>query len=185
MKLKTEFEMDLLARRAAVTPRGIPMITDAVIESGAGAMLLDQEGREFIDFAGGIGVMNVGHCQPVGRRSDSTSRPRSCCTHAFTSRPTNRMSRSAKSWSSCCRTATGNEGDAGQFRRRSGRERHQDRSSGHQPIGHHLLHRGLSRSHDDGHVVDVEVRLQDGLRSVCSGSLPACRFRITIATAMG
>ena len=27
-----------------------------------GAILRDVDGREFIDFAGGIGVMNVGHC---------------------------------------------------------------------------------------------------------------------------
>ncbi len=34
------------------------------IESGKGAMLTDVDGREYIDFAGGIGVMNVGHSHP-------------------------------------------------------------------------------------------------------------------------
>jgi len=34
------------------------------IESGRGAVLRDVDGREFIDFAGGIGVMNIGHSHP-------------------------------------------------------------------------------------------------------------------------
>jgi len=55
---------DLLARREAVVPRGIPRATQAVVTSGRGAALLDPEGRTLIDFAGGIGVMNAGHCQP-------------------------------------------------------------------------------------------------------------------------
>ncbi len=55
---------DLIARRQAVTPRGIPMATTAAVVSGNGSLLIDVEGREFIDFASGIGVMNVGHGQP-------------------------------------------------------------------------------------------------------------------------
>lgn len=34
------------------------------IESGKGALLYDVEGREYIDFTGGIAVMNVGHSHP-------------------------------------------------------------------------------------------------------------------------
>jgi len=34
------------------------------IESGKGAMLTDVDGRDYIDFAGGIGVMNIGHSHP-------------------------------------------------------------------------------------------------------------------------
>jgi 4-aminobutyrate aminotransferase / (S)-3-amino-2-methylpropionate transaminase / 5-aminovalerate transaminase len=59
-----ETSSDLLARRAAVTPRGIPMVTSAVVTSGSGATLTDSDGNQLIDFAGGIGVMSVGHCQP-------------------------------------------------------------------------------------------------------------------------
>jgi len=36
----------------------------AFVASGKGAMLTDVDGREIIDFAGGIGVMNVGHSAP-------------------------------------------------------------------------------------------------------------------------
>ena len=59
-----EINEDLIARRAAVTPRGIPMVTSTVAASARGAILTGVDGQEFIDFAGGIGVMNVGHCQP-------------------------------------------------------------------------------------------------------------------------
>ncbi len=55
---------DLIARRLAVTPRGIPMSTSAVVDSAHGATLIGLDGSELIDFASGIGVMNAGHCQP-------------------------------------------------------------------------------------------------------------------------
>lgn len=55
---------DLISRRAAVTPRGISMVTPIVVDSACGAVLTDIEGRQYIDFVGGIGVMNVGHGQP-------------------------------------------------------------------------------------------------------------------------
>lgn len=38
---------------------------DAVIVRGEGAVLFDEEGREYIDCAAGIGVANVGHCHPA------------------------------------------------------------------------------------------------------------------------
>ena len=43
---------------------GVGSTTTAFIESARGAILQDVEGREYIDFAGGIGVMNIGHCHP-------------------------------------------------------------------------------------------------------------------------
>ena len=43
---------------------GVGSTTTNYIESARGALLRDVEGREFIDFAGGIGVMNIGHCHP-------------------------------------------------------------------------------------------------------------------------
>lgn len=58
-------QQDLIARRQAVTPRGIPMVTSATVTSGKGALLATPDGREMIDFAGGIGATNVGHCPPA------------------------------------------------------------------------------------------------------------------------
>jgi len=43
---------------------GVGSTTTNYIESARGALLRDVEGREFIDFAGGIAVMNIGHCHP-------------------------------------------------------------------------------------------------------------------------
>jgi 4-aminobutyrate aminotransferase/(S)-3-amino-2-methylpropionate transaminase len=40
------------------------MVTTATVASAKGARLRDAEGAELIDFAGGIGVMNVGHGHP-------------------------------------------------------------------------------------------------------------------------
>jgi 4-aminobutyrate aminotransferase/(S)-3-amino-2-methylpropionate transaminase len=60
-----EINDHLIARRAAVTPRGIPMVTPTIVASAEGAILTGADGQEIIDFAGGIGVLNVGHCQPT------------------------------------------------------------------------------------------------------------------------
>ncbi len=43
---------------------GVGITTTNFIESAQGAILRDIEGNEFIDFAGGIAVMNVGHSHP-------------------------------------------------------------------------------------------------------------------------
>jgi 4-aminobutyrate aminotransferase/(S)-3-amino-2-methylpropionate transaminase len=54
---------DLLARRAAITPKGLPQSTLATATRARGAIIIDADGNELIDFVGGIGVMNAGHCQ--------------------------------------------------------------------------------------------------------------------------
>jgi 4-aminobutyrate aminotransferase / (S)-3-amino-2-methylpropionate transaminase / 5-aminovalerate transaminase len=51
----------LLARRARAVPRGVPATTPIAIVHAEGAVLTDADGNRLIDFAGGIGVMNVGH----------------------------------------------------------------------------------------------------------------------------
>ena len=45
-------------------PPGHGSITSSYVVSAKGALVRDVEGREFIDFASGIGVMNVGHSHP-------------------------------------------------------------------------------------------------------------------------
>jgi 4-aminobutyrate aminotransferase len=54
----------LMARKAAATPRGVGVMGAFFAERAQGAELWDAEGRRFIDFAGGIAVMNVGHGHP-------------------------------------------------------------------------------------------------------------------------
>ncbi|GAB4246209.1 MAG: 4-aminobutyrate--2-oxoglutarate transaminase [Thermoleophilia bacterium] len=45
-------------------PRGPFNVTELFAAQAKGATITDVEGREYIDFAGGIGVMAVGHCHP-------------------------------------------------------------------------------------------------------------------------
>jgi len=50
--------------RSKVVARGYSSATSCYVESARGAVVRDVDGREFIDFAGGIGVMSVGHSHP-------------------------------------------------------------------------------------------------------------------------
>jgi len=50
--------------KTEVISEGVGITTTNFIQSAQGAIMRDVEGREFIDFAGGIAVMNVGHSHP-------------------------------------------------------------------------------------------------------------------------
>jgi len=50
--------------RTKFIAKGIGSATPCYISHGRGAILVDVEGKEYIDFAGGIAVMNVGHSHP-------------------------------------------------------------------------------------------------------------------------
>lgn len=50
--------------RNTYIPAGHASTTNLYVESARGAVIRDVEGREYIDFAGGIAVMNVGHSHP-------------------------------------------------------------------------------------------------------------------------
>jgi 4-aminobutyrate aminotransferase/(S)-3-amino-2-methylpropionate transaminase len=54
----------LTERRRRAVPRGLATAAPIYAAQGSGALLEDVEGRQFIDFAGGIGVLNVGQCHP-------------------------------------------------------------------------------------------------------------------------
>src|ERR1700681_2916754 len=58
----TEAELTELRRR--YIPRGITTAHPLVADHARGAELWDVAGRRYIDFAGGIGVMNVGQSHP-------------------------------------------------------------------------------------------------------------------------
>lgn len=56
---------NLTARRAAVMPKAAAFFNEqATIATASGATITDADGRRLIDFAGGIGVCNSGHCNP-------------------------------------------------------------------------------------------------------------------------
>lgn len=54
----------LMARRHAAVPRGVGQAHNIFIARGKNAEFWDVEGRRYIDFAGGIAVLNTGHCHP-------------------------------------------------------------------------------------------------------------------------
>lgn len=54
----------LSARRNQAIPRGISHAVPFYVQSAKGALLTDVDGNTFIDFSGGIGVLNVGHANP-------------------------------------------------------------------------------------------------------------------------
>ena len=55
----------LLAARHAAVARGVATAHPVFIDRAEGARVWDVEGREYLDFAGGIGVLNVGHAHPA------------------------------------------------------------------------------------------------------------------------
>ncbi len=55
---------DLHELRSKVIAKGNASGTDKYIAHASGAIITDVEGQEYIDFAGGIAVMNVGHSHP-------------------------------------------------------------------------------------------------------------------------
>ncbi|WP_299784047.1 4-aminobutyrate--2-oxoglutarate transaminase [uncultured Roseobacter sp.] len=54
----------LLARREAAVPRGVASAAPVFAERAENAELWDVEGKRYIDFAGGIAVLNTGHRHP-------------------------------------------------------------------------------------------------------------------------
>ncbi len=55
---------ELLARREAAVPRGAANVTTLFAARARNAEIWDVEGNRYIDFAGGIGVLNTGHLHP-------------------------------------------------------------------------------------------------------------------------
>jgi 4-aminobutyrate aminotransferase/(S)-3-amino-2-methylpropionate transaminase len=55
---------DLLSRRQAAVPRGVATAYPVFAARAANSEIWDVEGRRFIDFAGGIAVLNTGHRHP-------------------------------------------------------------------------------------------------------------------------
>jgi 4-aminobutyrate aminotransferase/(S)-3-amino-2-methylpropionate transaminase len=52
----------LMERRRAAVPRGVGQAHEVFIARAVNAEIWDVEGRRYIDFAGGIAVLNTGHC---------------------------------------------------------------------------------------------------------------------------
>jgi len=55
---------ELWARREAAMPRGVGSATHLFVDHAENSEMWDVEGKRYIDFAGGIGVLNTGHRHP-------------------------------------------------------------------------------------------------------------------------
>jgi len=55
----------LMARRKAAIPRGVGQSHEVFIARGENAEIWDVEGKRYVDFAGGIAVLNTGHRHPA------------------------------------------------------------------------------------------------------------------------
>src|SRR5260370_3895693 len=55
---------ELLARRQEFVARGVASTMNVFAAKADGAIIEDVDGNRYIDFAGGVGVMNIGHARP-------------------------------------------------------------------------------------------------------------------------
>ncbi len=68
MKLNQLKSEQLLERRKNTVANGVGVFNTATVAHAEGAIITDIDGNRLIDFAGGIGVVNAGHCpEPVVR----------------------------------------------------------------------------------------------------------------------
>jgi 4-aminobutyrate aminotransferase/(S)-3-amino-2-methylpropionate transaminase len=56
---------EIVARREAATPRGAAKLTPLALAHAQGATVTDVDGNTLLDFAGGIGMLAVGHNHPA------------------------------------------------------------------------------------------------------------------------
>ena len=54
----------VIERRERVVPNAIKCVYPCVMKQASGAMIEDMDGNYFLDWIGGVGVLNVGHCHP-------------------------------------------------------------------------------------------------------------------------
>lgn len=62
--VKSPQSLTLHERRMKAVPKAPYNISQVYVESAQGATVYDVDGNRYIDFAGGIGIQNVGHCHP-------------------------------------------------------------------------------------------------------------------------
>ncbi len=82
--------LDLVERRRKVVARGVGQFAgDTTAASASGALITDLDDRELIDFAGGIGVMNVGHANEkvVAAIREQAGKLVHTCIHVATYEP--------------------------------------------------------------------------------------------------
>ena len=153
----------VLAARERYVAAGVAT-PELVVDRAEGARVWDVDGREYIDFAGGLGCQNTGHGLPP-RSPRSTSRSTATCTSASWSACTSRTWRSAAGSPSSRPAGATNRRAARQLGRRGDRERGQDRARRDRPPRCRRLRPRLPRTHaahddDDEQGRPVQARLR-------------------------
>ncbi|MBV8435442.1 MAG: 4-aminobutyrate--2-oxoglutarate transaminase [Candidatus Eremiobacteraeota bacterium] len=87
--MQTVHPLNVNDRRAAAVPRGVSVAHPISVERAAGARVWDAAGRSYIDFIGGIGVLNAGHAHPkiVAAIADQAARLTHACFQVTTYEP--------------------------------------------------------------------------------------------------
>ena len=93
----------LLKLRSDYISGGVGTVTTQFAESAQGAILRDVEGKEYIDFAGGIAVMNVGHSHPkvVSAIKEQAEKLAHTCFMVNPCESAVRLAENRKSWIPC------------------------------------------------------------------------------------
>ncbi len=159
-------------RRRKAVARGVATMTPVYAAAAHGAVLEDVDGNRFIDFTGGLGVLNAGHTPPsvVQAVKDQVERYLHTCQHAVMNEPyvavaeaLNRITPGDYDK----RTMLVNSG------RRGDRERGQDRPRRHRPPGRGRVRQRLPRPHPAGPGHDRQGDpVQAGLPAVPERGLP-------------
>lgn len=55
---------EMIRRRKEAVPDAIRCVYPCVMKRAEGAIIEDVDGNRFLDFVGGVGVLNIGHCHP-------------------------------------------------------------------------------------------------------------------------
>ncbi len=79
----------LQAERERYLPRGVYTYHPIYPASGSGAEITDVDGNTYLDFAGGIGTLNVGHSHPavVAAIAEQAAKYTHTCAHVLTPEP--------------------------------------------------------------------------------------------------
>lgn len=69
---------EIIERRKNIVPNAIRCVYPCVMAKAEGAIIEDVDGNYFLDWIGGVGVLNVGHTNPalveaVKKQAESTS----------------------------------------------------------------------------------------------------------------
>lgn len=140
---------ELQRRREIAVPRGLSQATPVYVARAEGALLEDVDGNTFIDLAGGIGCLNVGHRDAgvVSAIQGQVERHLHTCAQVT---PYESYVALAEKLNQITPGDFAEKDAISKYRRRRGGERDQGGAGIHQASSRHLLRRCVSRTHAHG-----------------------------------